>query len=98
MWAKLQEKREALEMWARHLDHVVLKGQGKVIAAAAIRTQRSYEGWTAWSGVGRAAKRQETWAERRARLEAEGRDLVAEHRKRQARRRKKPTKGSRQAV
>jgi integrase len=97
MWAKLQEKREALDKWAHHLDQVILKGQGRAIAAAAIRTQRPYEGWKVWSGVGRAPKHQETWAERRARLNAHGRDLVAEHRKRQARRRKKLARRSGQA-
>jgi len=29
LWAKLREKREALERWAQHLDGVVLKGHGR---------------------------------------------------------------------
>jgi integrase len=84
MWAKLNEKRSALERWAEHLDQVILKGRGREIARRAISTPRTYEGWNAWASVGRAPKRRETWNQRKARLEAEGRDLAAEHRKQQA--------------
>ena len=84
LWAKLREKREALEKWAEHLDQVILKGHGREIALRAITTRRTYEGWTRWSSVGRGQRRQETWAERKARLAAEGRNLIAEHRQRQA--------------
>jgi hypothetical protein len=84
LWVKLQEKRAELEMWAQHLDQVILKGRGREMALAAVSTPRTYEGWTRWATVGRSPKRRETWAERRARLAAQGRDLAAEHRKRQA--------------
>jgi hypothetical protein len=80
LWAKLQEKRAALEKWSEHLDQVILKGHGKEVALQAVSVPRTYEGWTRWSSVGRAPKRRETWAERRARLAADGRDLAAEHR------------------
>jgi integrase len=84
LWAKLREKREAIEKWAQHLDHVVLKGHGREAAKRAITTARTYEGWNKWSSVGRAKRRQETWNERKARLRANGRSLVDEHRARQA--------------
>ena len=84
LWAKLQQKRDALEKWSEHLDQVILKGRGKEIGLQAVTTPRTYEGWTRWASVGRSPKRRETWAERRARLAADGRDLAAEHRKRQA--------------
>lgn len=86
MWAKLTEKRDALEKWANHLDSVILKGKGRAIAMRAISTARSYEGWNAWSMRGRAPKpkQQETWGQRKVRLADVGRDLVAEHRRRQA--------------
>jgi len=84
LWAKLREKREALDKWAEHLDQVILKGHGREIALRAITTRRTYEGWTRWASVGRGQRRQETWAERKARLAAEGRNLIAEHRQRQA--------------
>jgi hypothetical protein len=87
MWAKLNEKRSALERWAEHLDQVILKGRGREIARQAISTARTYEGWNAWASVGRLPlppKPRETWDQRKARLEGEGRDLVAEHRTRQA--------------
>ena len=77
LWAKLQEKRDALEKWAEHLDQVILKKRGKEIALQAITTPRTYEGWNPWASVGRAPKRRETWAERQARLAASGRDLAA---------------------
>jgi integrase len=84
LWAKLREKREAIEKWAQHLDQVVLKGHGREAANRAITTARTYEGWNKWSSVGRAKRRQETWAERKSRLAAVGRSLVDEHRARQA--------------
>jgi integrase len=84
LWAKLREKREALQKWAHHLDEVILKGEGREIAQRAIMTPRAYEGWNKWSSVGRGGRRHETWAERKARLAAHGRSLVTEHRQRQA--------------
>src|SRR6185436_2190503 len=87
-WAKLKDKRDALERWAEHLDTVVLKGEGRTIALQAIVKHRTYEGWNRWCTIGRQPKRQETWEERKARLLAQGRDLTAEHRDQQARRRK----------
>lgn len=90
LWAKLREKREALEKWAEHLDKVILKGHGKEIATRAITTPRTYEGWNRWASQGRGQRRQETWAERKARLAADGRDLIEEHRQRQAARIERP--------
>jgi integrase len=84
MWAKLQDKRHALEKWARHLDEVILRGFGRETARQAILTPPSYEGWKTWAAQGRAAMRNETWEERKTRLARIGRDLVAEHRQRQA--------------
>ena len=84
MWAKLQEKRDGLEKWTRHLDEGILKGRGREIAHDAISRPPSYEGWNVWAGVGRPSASQETWSERKARLATQGRDLAAEHRKRQA--------------
>ena len=93
MWAKLQEKRDAVQRWAEHLDHTILKGDGRGLAQKAISTLRAYEGWRAWSGVGRPRKRQETWAQRKVRLAGAGRDLAAEHRRRQSAQRAKSAKG-----
>jgi integrase len=84
LWAKLREKREALEKWAEHLDQVILKGHGRDTAQRAISTPRTYEGWNRWASVGRGERRYETWGERKARLAAEGRSLIKEHRQRQA--------------
>jgi integrase len=84
MWAKLQDKRDALEKWARHLDEVILKGFGRETARRAILTPPSYEGWKVWAGQGRPPTRSETWEERKSRLAGIGRDLIAEHRQRQA--------------
>jgi integrase len=87
MWAKLNEKRSALERWAEHLDQVILKGRGREIVRQAISTARNSEGWNSWASMGRLPKPlkpRETWSQRKARLESEGRDLVAEHRMRQA--------------
>jgi integrase len=89
MWAKLREKRDGLEEWARHLEEVILRGSGREISHEAISRPPSYEGWNTWAGVGRSPTRQETWPERKARLAAQGRDLTAEHRKRQAALRRK---------
>ena len=94
LWVKLQEKRDALEKWAIHLDQVILKKRGREIAREAIATPRTYEGWNTWASVGRSAKRRETWAERKARLAAGGRDLVAEHCQRQATQRRTSRKPS----
>jgi hypothetical protein len=84
LWAKLREKREALEKWAAHLDQVILKGHGRNTAQSAISMPRTYEGWNRWSSVGRGERRHETWGERKARLAAKGRNLITEHRQRQA--------------
>jgi hypothetical protein len=94
MWAKLAEKRAALERWADHLDKMILQGQGRALALQAIEGRRTYEGWNRWSSIGRPPKRQESWAERKARLAAAGRDLAKEHRERQAAQRARDTEAS----
>lgn len=71
----------------RVLSHDEIRTVFEAIGREPRITAATYEGWTRWASVGRSPKRRETWAERRARLGAEGRDLVAEHRKRQAARR-----------
>src|SRR5260370_41728245 len=68
-------------------DQVILKGRGREIVRRAISTARNSEGWNSWASMGRLPKPlkpRETWNQRKARLESEGRDLVAEHRMRQA--------------
>jgi integrase len=88
-WSYFKEKREALEAWSRHLDEEILKGKGREITRTAITLPRDYEGWNAWSAVGHEARAQETWKERKARLGAEGRDLLKEHTAGQRRRRER---------
>jgi integrase len=88
MWVKLEEKREALKRWADHLDNSILEGKGREITLQAIEKQSGYEGWRSWAKAGRVPRVPETWRERKARLAGKGRDLNAERRARNARRRK----------
>ena len=71
----IPEKREALERWERELTAVL----GHEPCDVLLTERKGYQG----KGGARRLARRETWAQRKARLAALGRDLEAEHRERQ---------------
>jgi integrase len=76
----LKERRQALTKWARKFEEIIGYKPSDVV-----RVER--KGYQGKSKPRRLDKPNETWADRKARLASEGRDLVQEHRERQARKR-----------
>jgi hypothetical protein len=75
----IPEKRAALQAWEHELRRILGFNPVEVLRAE----REGYQG----KGPERRVGRRETWADRRLRLQAAGRDLAAEHRAAQRRRR-----------
>ena len=75
----IPEKRAALQAWERELRRILGYSPADVLRDE----RKGYQG----KGPARRTGRRETWSERRERLKGNGRDLVAEHRAAQRRRR-----------